>query len=269
MKYHKGYSADVRTPGGNVHIALAFNPSHLEIVNPVVEGSVRARQDRRGDSLGEQVLPVLIHGDAAFAGQGVVAETFQLSQTRAFYTGGTIHLVINNQIGFTMSDPRTAARRRYCSDIAKMIEAPVFHVNGDDPEAAVAAVRLALRYRQVFHKDVVIDLVGYRRLGHNEADEPSATQPTMYNAIREHPSTRVLYARKLIEAGVIDAGRRRQARRRLPHRARRGPQPEPSRARHDRQPVHGRLEPLSRRRRSTDSVEHGLAGSGARSGSPA
>ena len=203
VKYHKGYSADVRTPGGNVHIALAFNPSHLEIVNPVVEGSVRARQDRRGDSLGEQVLPVLIHGDAAFAGQGVVAETFQLSQTRAFYTGGTIHLVINNQIGFTMSDPRDSRSTSYCSDIAKMIEAPVFHVNGDDPEAAVAAVRLALRYRQVFHKDVVIDLVGYRRLGHNEADEPSATQPTMYNAIREHPSTRALYARKLIESGVL------------------------------------------------------------------
>jgi 2-oxoglutarate dehydrogenase E1 component len=203
VKYHKGYSADVRTPGGNVHIALAFNPSHLEIVNPVVEGSVRARQDRRGDSLGEQVLPVLIHGDAAFAGQGVVAETFQLSQTRAFYTGGTIHLVINNQIGFTMSDPRDSRSTTYCSDIAKMIEAPVFHVNGDDPEAAVAAVRLALRYRQVFHKDVVIDLVGYRRLGHNEADEPAATQPTMYNAIREHPSTRALYARKLVEAGVL------------------------------------------------------------------
>jgi 2-oxoglutarate dehydrogenase E1 component len=203
VKYHKGYSADVRTPGGNVHIALAFNPSHLEIVNPVVEGSVRARQDRRGDSLGEQVLPLLIHGDAAFAGQGVVAETFQLSQTRAFYTGGTIHIVINNQIGFTTSDPRDSRSTSYCSDIAKMVEAPVFHVNGDDPEAAVAAVRLALRYRQVFHKDVVIDLVAYRRLGHNEADEPSATQPVMYNAIREHPSTRTIYARKLIEAGVM------------------------------------------------------------------
>jgi 2-oxoglutarate dehydrogenase E1 component len=203
VKYHKGYSADVRTPGGNVHIALAFNPSHLEIVNPVVEGSVRARQDRRGDSLGEQVMPVLIHGDAAFAGQGVVAETFQLSQTRAFYTGGTIHLVINNQIGFTMSDPRDSRSTSYCSDIAKMIEAPVLHVNGDDPEAAVAAIRLALRYRQTFHKDVVIDLVGYRRLGHNEADEPSATQPVMYNAIREHPSTRTLYGRKLVEVGTV------------------------------------------------------------------
>jgi 2-oxoglutarate dehydrogenase E1 component len=202
VKYHKGYSADVRTPGGNVHLALAFNPSHLEIVNPVVEGSVRARQDRRGDTLGEKVLPVLIHGDAAFAGQGVVAETFQLSQTRAFYTGGTVHIVINNQIGFTMSDPQDSRSTTYCSDIAKMVEAPVFHVNGDDPEAAVAAMRLALRYRQAFHKDVVIDLVGYRRLGHNEADEPSATQPTMYSAIREHPSTRVLYARKLIESGA-------------------------------------------------------------------
>jgi 2-oxoglutarate dehydrogenase E1 component len=203
VKYHKGYSADVRTPGGNVHIALAFNPSHLEIVNPVVEGSVRARQDRRGDSLGEQVMPVLIHGDAAVAGQGVVAETLQLSQTRAFYTGGTVHVIINNQIGFTTSDPADSRSTTYCSDIAKMIEAPVFHVNGDDPEAAVAAVRLALRYRQMFHKDVVIDLIGYRRLGHNEADEPSATQPVMYTAIREHPSTRTLYGRALSEAGAV------------------------------------------------------------------
>ena len=202
VKYHMGFSADVRTPGGNVHIALAFNPSHLEIVNPVVEGSVRARQDRRGDALGEQVLPVLIHGDAAFAGQGVVAETFQLSQTRAFYTGGTVHLVINNQIGFTMSDPQDSRSTTYCSDIAKMVEAPVLHVNSDDPEAAVAAIRLALRYRQVFHKDVVIDLVCYRRLGHNEADEPSATQPLMYSAIREHPSVRTIYAQKLTGLGV-------------------------------------------------------------------
>jgi 2-oxoglutarate dehydrogenase E1 component len=202
VKYHMGFSADVRTPGGNVHIALAFNPSHLEIVDPVVEGSVRARQERRGDTLGEQVLPVLIHGDAAFAGQGVVAETLQLSQTRAFYTGGTLHIVINNQIGFTMSDVSDSRSTTYCSDIAKMVEAPVFHVNGDDPEAAVAAVRLALQYRQAFHKDVVIDLVCYRRLGHNEADEPSATQPVLYRAIRAHPSVRSTYARTLIEAGA-------------------------------------------------------------------
>lgn len=202
VKYHKGYSADVRTPGGNVHIALAFNPSHLEIVNPVVEGSVRARQDRRGDEIGDKVMPVLIHGDAAFAGQGVVAETFQLSQTRAFYTGGTVHIVVNNQIGFTMSDVRDSRSTMYCSDLAKMVEAPVFHVNGDDPEAAVTAIRLALRYRQMFHKDVVIDLVCYRRLGHNEADEPAATQPAMYAAIREHPSVRTLYARELTGASV-------------------------------------------------------------------
>ncbi|HEY8518584.1 MAG TPA: 2-oxoglutarate dehydrogenase E1 component [Gammaproteobacteria bacterium] len=203
VKYHMGFSADVRTPGGNVHIALAFNPSHLEIVNPVVEGSVRARQDRRGDEAGDRVLPVLIHGDAAFSGQGVVAETFQLSQTRAFYTGGTIHIVINNQIGFTTSDLRDMRSTPYCTDIAKMVEAPVFHVNGDDPEAAVAAIRLALRYRQVFHKDVVIDLVCYRRLGHNEADEPAATQPVMYRTIRQHPSVRTIYARQLTEAGVV------------------------------------------------------------------
>jgi 2-oxoglutarate dehydrogenase E1 component len=210
VKYHMGFSADVRTSGGNVHLVLAFNPSHLEIVDPVVEGSVRARQDRREDKAGDQVLPVLIHGDAAFAGQGVVAETFQLSQTRAFYTGGTIHVVINNQIGFTTSDLRDTRSTTYCSDIAKMIEAPVFHVNGDDPEAAVAAMRLALRYRQTFHKDVVIDLVCYRRLGHNEADEPAATQPVMYAAIRKHPSVRTIYGARLVEQGLIDERRLEQ-----------------------------------------------------------
>ncbi|MYJ95602.1 MAG: 2-oxoglutarate dehydrogenase E1 component, partial [Proteobacteria bacterium] len=203
VKYHMGFSADVRTPGNNVHVVLAFNPSHLEIVNAVVEGSVRARQDRRGDIQGNQVLPVLIHGDAAFAGQGVVAETFQMSQTRHFHTGGTIHIVINNQIGFTISDLPDARSTPYCSDIAKMVEAPVFHVNGDDPEAAVAAIRLAARYRQAFHKDVVIDLVCYRRLGHNEADEPAVTQPVMYNRIRKHATSRTLYGQRLLAGGDL------------------------------------------------------------------
>lgn len=202
VKYHMGFSADLRTGGSNVHISLSFNPSHLEIVNPVVEGSVRARQDRRGDSAGDTVVPVLIHGDAAVAGQGVVAETLQLSQTRAFSTGGTIHVIINNQIGFTTSDVRDSRSTPYCSDIAKMVEAPVFHVNGDDPEAAVSAMRLALRYRQAFHKDVVIDLVCYRRLGHNEADEPAATQPVMYRAIKTHPTVLAIYSNRLIEERI-------------------------------------------------------------------
>lgn len=202
VKYHQGFSADLRTKGANVHVTLSFNPSHLEIVNPVVEGSCRARQDRRGDREGETVVPVLIHGDAAVAGQGVVAETLQLSQTRAFYTGGTIHIVVNNQIGFTMSKVHDSRSTPYCSDIAKMVEAPVLHVNGDDPEAAVAAMRLALRYRQHFHKDVVIDLVCYRRLGHNEADEPAATQPVMYRTIKSHPTSLALYANRLAEEGV-------------------------------------------------------------------
>ena len=205
VKYHKGFSADMKTQGGNVHIALAFNPSHLEIVNPVVEGSVRARQQRRGDTERQAVMPVLIHGDAAFAGQGVVAETFQMSQTNGFRTGGTIHIVVNNQIGFTTSRPSDARSTPYCSDIAKMIEAPVFHVNGDDPEGAIFVTRLALEYRQKFRKDVVIDLVCYRRHGHNEADEPAATQPVMYSHIRGHATTRQLYADALVAAGVVSA----------------------------------------------------------------
>ena len=203
VKYHKGFSADMKTPGGNVHIALAFNPSHLEIVNPVVEGSVRARQQRRGDLERQEVLPVLIHGDAAFAGQGVVTETFQMSQTNGFRTGGTVHIVVNNQIGFTTSRPSDARSTDYCSDVAKMIEAPVFHVNGDDPEAVVGVTRLALEYRQKFKKDVVIDLVCYRRHGHNEADEPAATQPIMYGKIRDHETTRQLYANKLVNQQLI------------------------------------------------------------------
>ncbi|MDJ0907880.1 MAG: 2-oxoglutarate dehydrogenase E1 component [Woeseiaceae bacterium] len=205
VKYHKGFSADMKTPGGNVHLALAFNPSHLEIVNPVVEGSVRARQQRRGDAEREEVLPVLVHGDAAFSGQGVVTETFQLSQTNGFRTGGTIHIVVNNQIGFTTSRPSDARSTDYCSDVAKMIEAPIFHVNSDDPEAAIFVTRLALEYRQKFKKDVVIDLVCYRRHGHNEADEPSATQPIMYGKIRKHRTTREIYAEKLIARQLIKA----------------------------------------------------------------
>jgi len=207
VKYHKGFSADMQTPGGNVHIALAFNPSHLEIVNPVVEGSVRARQQRRGDLERQEVLPLLIHGDAAFAGQGVVPETFQMSQVNGFRTGGTVHIVVNNQIGFTTSRPSDARSTDYCSDVAKMIEAPIFHVNSDDPEAVLFVTRLALEYRQKFKKDVVVDLVCYRRHGHNEADEPSATQPIMYGTIKGHKTTRELYADHLVESGVIDATR--------------------------------------------------------------
>ena len=203
VKYHKGFSADMKTPGGNVHIVLAFNPSHLEIVNPVVEGSVRARQQRREDLEREDVLPILVHGDAAFAGQGVVTETFQMSQTNGFRTGGTVHIVVNNQIGFTTSRPSDSRSTDYCSDVAKMIEAPIFHVNADDPEKVLFVTRLALQYRQKFKKDVVIDLVCYRRHGHNEADEPSATQPIMYGRIRDQATTRTLYAQKLAEQGVI------------------------------------------------------------------
>ena len=246
VKYHKGFSADLRTPNGNVHVALAFNPSHLEVVNPVVEGSVRARQERRGDARGDQVLPVLIHGDAAFAGQGVVMETLQLSQARGFYTGGTVHLIINNQVGFTTSDPADARSTLYCSDVAKMVEAPIFHVNGDDPEACVFVMRLALDYRMKFHKDVVIDLVCYRRHGHNEADEPAATQPVMYQTIRKHPTTRQLYAERLVAEGVLAAGDAAAHGRAVPHGPRRGQAAGARRARPDRQQVHRRLEPRTR-----------------------
>ncbi len=203
VKYHNGYSSDISTPGGPVHLSLAFNPSHLEIVNPVVEGSVRARQRRRDDKTGDQVLPILVHGDAAFAGQGVVMETLNLSGTRGYGTGGTVHLIVNNQIGFTTSDPRDTRSTIYCTDVAKMVEAPIFHVNGDDPEAVLAATRLALEFRQAFHKDVVIDIVCFRKLGHNEQDEPAVTQPLMYKKIAQHPGTRKLYADKLVTQAVI------------------------------------------------------------------
>lgn len=170
VKYHQGFSSDISTPGGPVHLSLAFNPSHLEIVNPVVEGSVKARMERRGDRKGKEVLPILVHGDAAFAGQGVVMETLNLAQTRGYGTGGTVHIVINNQIGFTTSDPRDARSTIYCSDVVKMIEAPVLHVNADDPEAVVMASQIAMDYRTEFGKDVVVDIVCYRKLGHNEQD---------------------------------------------------------------------------------------------------
>ena len=203
VKYHQGFSSDISTPGGPVHLSLAFNPSHLEIVNPVVEGSVKARMDRRGDQKGAQVLPILVHGDAAFAGQGVVMETLNLAQTRGYGTGGTVHIVINNQIGFTTSDPRDSRSTLYCSDVVKMIEAPVLHVNGDDPEAVVFATQIALDFRMQFQKDIVVDIVCFRKLGHNEQDTPALTQPLMYKKIGQHPGTRKLYADKLATQGTI------------------------------------------------------------------
>ena len=202
VKYHQGFSSDVTTPGGPVHLSLAFNPSHLEIVNPVVEGSVRARMDRRGDPKGKQVLPVLVHGDAAFGGQGVNQETLALAQTRGYATGGTVHIIINNQIGFTTSDPRDMRSTVFCTDIVKMVEAPVLHVNGDDPEAVVLATQLALEYRMSFGQDVVVDITCFRKLGHNEQDTPSLTQPLMYKKIAQHPGTRRLYADKLAAQGL-------------------------------------------------------------------
>jgi 2-oxoglutarate dehydrogenase E1 component len=204
VKYHQGFSSDVNTAGGPVHLSLAFNPSHLEIVNPVVEGSVRARMDRRDDPHGKQVLPVLVHGDAAFGGQGVNQETFALAQTRGYSTGGTVHIIINNQIGFTTSDPRDMRSSVFCTDIVKMVEAPVLHVNGDDPEAVVMAAQLALEYRMTFRKDVVLDVVCFRKLGHNEQDTPALTQPLMYKKIAAHPGTRKLFADKLAAQGLGD-----------------------------------------------------------------
>lgn len=210
VKYHLGYSSDIETPHGPVHVTLAFNPSHLEIIDPVVEGSVRARQDRRGDVARNEVLPLLIHGDAAFAGQGVVMETFNLSQTRGYTTGGTVHVIINNQIGFTTSDPLDSRSTLYCTDVAKMVQAPIFHVNADDPEAVVLVAQIALDFRMEFSKDVVIDLVCYRKHGHSEADEPAATQPIMYQHVRRHPGVRKIYADKLIAEGILKPGEMEQ-----------------------------------------------------------
>jgi 2-oxoglutarate dehydrogenase E1 component len=206
VKYHQGFSSDISTPAGPVHLSLAFNPSHLEIVNPVVEGSARARMERRGDFLGEQVLPVLVHGDAAIAGQGVMQETLSMSEVRGYSTGGTVHIVINNQIGFTTSDPRDLRSSLYCTDIMKLVDAPVLHVNGDDPEAVVLATQLAIEFRTKFHKDVAVDIVCFRKLGHNEQDSPAMTQPLMYKIIAAHPGTRKVYADKLETQGVLPVG---------------------------------------------------------------
>ena len=203
VKYHQGFSSNVDTPKGEMHLALSFNPSHLEIVGPVVVGSVRARQDRREDASGNEVVPIIVHGDASIAGQGVVMETFQMSQTRGYFTGGSIHVVINNQIGFTTSNPDDARSTEYCSEVAKIVRAPIFHVNADDVEAVVHVAQIAADYRNAFGKDVLIDMVCYRRRGHNEAEDPMKTQPLMYQAIRHHPTTRTLYADQLHQEGVV------------------------------------------------------------------
>ncbi|KJZ08861.1 2-oxoglutarate dehydrogenase [Marinomonas sp. SBI22] len=210
VKYHQGFSSNVMTEGGEVHIALSFNPSHLEIVSPVVEGSVRARQDRRNDTTGKTVVPISIHGDSAFAGQGVVMETFQMSQTRGYKTGGTVHIVVNNQVGFTTNRQEDVRSTQYSTDVAKMIQAPIFHVNGDDPEAVLFVTQLALDYRYEFGRDVVIDLVCYRRRGHNETDEPSGTQPLMYQVINKLKTTRTQYADKLVSNGVVTKAEEKQ-----------------------------------------------------------
>jgi len=203
VKYHMGFSSDIKTPDSSMHLALAFNPSHLEIVAPVVEGSVRARQERRDDPEGSKIIPVQIHGDAAFSGQGVVMETFQMSQSRGYSTRGTIHIVINNQIGFTTSNVNDARSTQYCTEVSKMVNAPIFHVNGDDPEAVIFTAKIALDFRMKFKKDVVIDLICYRRHGHNEADEPSATQPMMYRLIKSLPTTLELYIQKMLTAQIF------------------------------------------------------------------
>ncbi len=201
VKYHQGFSSDIYTDIGPMHITLAFNPSHLEIVDPVVEGSVRARQRRFKQHKTNDVLPVLIHGDAAFAGQGVVMENFNMCKTRGYKTGGTIHIIVNNQIGFTTSNPRDVRSTLYCTEVARMVQAPIFHVNGDDPEACVYIAELAVKFRETFNQDVVIDMICYRRYGHNEADEPAVTQPMMYAAIRNHPRVGDLHAQRLIDEG--------------------------------------------------------------------
>src|SRR6185369_8903431 len=202
VKYHLGTSADREFDGKSVHLSLTANPSHLEVVDPVVLGKVRAKQEQIGDAGRKQVLALLLHGDAAFAGQGIIAECFGFSQIQGYTTGGTIHFVINNQIGFTTT-PSYSRSGLYCTDVAKMVEAPIFHCNGDDPEAVVHCARIAMDFRQEFGIDTVIDMVCYRRFGHNEGDEPKFTQPLMYKKIDGHVSVRTLYARRLVEEGLF------------------------------------------------------------------
>src|SRR5206468_3445069 len=211
VKYHQGAQGERETASGKtVRLTLSPNPSHLEAVDPVVEGMTRARQDavielldiQRPEAM-NRALPVLLHGDAAFAGQGIVMETLQLAQLKGYRTGGTIHVIINNQIGFTTS-PEAGRSLIYSTDVARMTQSPIFHINGDDPEAAYRTMRIALGYRQRFKKDVVLDVVGFRRLGHNETDEPSYTQPLMYQRVKEHPGVRTIYAQRLVQEGVLD-----------------------------------------------------------------
>jgi len=203
VKYHLGYSTDRETPDGVlVHLSLSFNPSHLEWINTVVQGRVRAKQDRFLDGERGRTVPVLIHGDAAFAGQGIVAEAFQMSELEAYETGGTIHVIVNNQVGFTTA-PRDARSTTYATGMARMLQIPIVHVNGEDLEAVAQAVLLAVDFRQRFHKDVVIDLWAYRRHGHNEGDEPAFTQPVMYQAIARRPTLRVLLADRMVAEGAI------------------------------------------------------------------
>ncbi|MBT9319011.1 2-oxoglutarate dehydrogenase E1 component [Actinobacillus pleuropneumoniae] len=204
VKYHQGFSSDFDVDGERVHLTLAFNPSHLEIVSPVVIGSVRARQERIRDTEHNKVLAVTVHGDSAVAGQGVVQETLNMSNARGYKVGGTIRIVINNQIGFTTSNPNDSRSTEFCTDIAKMIQAPIIHVNGDDPEAVAFAARMAVEYRTLFKRDIFIDLISYRRHGHNEADEPLATQPMMYSIIKKHPTPRKVYADRLVAEGVLN-----------------------------------------------------------------
>ncbi|WGE42759.1 2-oxoglutarate dehydrogenase E1 component [Actinobacillus equuli] len=204
VKYHQGFSSDFDVDGERVHLTLAFNPSHLEIVSPVVIGSVRARQERIRDTEHNKVLAVTVHGDSAVAGQGVVQETLNMSNARGYKVGGTIRIVINNQIGFTTSNPNDTRSTEFCTDIAKMIQAPIIHVNGDDPEAVAFAARMAVEYRTLFKRDIFIDLISYRRHGHNEADEPLATQPMMYSIIKKHPTPRKVYADRLVAEGILN-----------------------------------------------------------------